>query len=67
MGKENFVSKVIHLGKEKLFGKGDVKVATSKASPTRGGYRGGLSKAKSRKYLQKKAVKGRAALPPRRP
>ena len=57
MGKENFVSKVIHLGKEKLFGKGDVKMPGAKASPVRGGYKGGLSKHKSVKHVGKRKVR----------
>jgi len=62
MGKENFVSKVIHLGKEKLFGKGDVKVGGGAASPVRGGYKGGLSKHKSMKHVGKKKGKGIAGV-----
>ena len=58
MGKENFKPGVIHLGKEILFGKGDVKMPGEKSSPTRGGYKGGMSKGKSTKYVGKKVGKG---------
>ena len=58
MGKENFKPGVIHLGKEKLFGKGDVKMPGEKSSPTRGGYKGGMSKSKSSKFTGKKVGKG---------
>ena len=61
-GKENFVSKVIHLGKEKLFSKGNGGGGFRKSSPIFGGYKGGLAKSLGKPdiFKSKKAPKGKA-------